>query len=397
MPFACFTSPVLIDLDLICITGASVKSENSIGRFGSGIKYAFAQLLRTGHEITIYRGLEEHKVRKVPTTLRGKEFDVIHVGDRSMNIATSMGPDWIEWMSLRELYSNMLDEGGEFFTALDRKNLPQPKEDTTLIVVEGIPFHNQCVQVDGVFLKGEADLFKGAHCEAFNKPSNWVFYRGIRAMKLQRPAMFTYNVLRGLDLTEDRTIKHEWMAKSIMGDEFKRFAPKEAAVKALCSRDSGYLEETFNWAGSSTTPSPQFMEALRENFRRKVMSDTGLKAAYSLLKPEETRRRFNLDDRAETRVKNVLSFLELKFNVELSKDDIEFVDSLGEGILGTVRDGKIFVAKEAVERGFQDLAITILEEWLHKTKGFSDGSREMQDYLFAQLINVSLVGTRWDR
>lgn len=52
-----FQNPGEIDLLSIASFGVSVKEgENPIGFFGTGLKYAIAVLLRTGHRITVMTG-----------------------------------------------------------------------------------------------------------------------------------------------------------------------------------------------------------------------------------------------------------------------------------------------------------------------------------------------------
>jgi hypothetical protein len=51
-----------IDAASIRTFGVSVKEgENPIGFFGTGLKYALAILLRTGHKVTIQSGTSKHR------------------------------------------------------------------------------------------------------------------------------------------------------------------------------------------------------------------------------------------------------------------------------------------------------------------------------------------------
>jgi hypothetical protein len=57
-----FANAGLIDLDVIRVMGVSVKTnDNPIGYFGTGLKYAIATLLRTGHTVTLKRGGRDHE------------------------------------------------------------------------------------------------------------------------------------------------------------------------------------------------------------------------------------------------------------------------------------------------------------------------------------------------
>jgi len=134
--------------------GDSVKrgNVNTIGQFDSGLKYAIALLLRHDVEISIHVEGEPivHETWEEPTTESysfttfvsqcgntGKEKELIRVnctrtphGGLPMNqydmrepsspedwtidtgFAKNLGYNWELWMALRELYSNMVDEGG---------------------------------------------------------------------------------------------------------------------------------------------------------------------------------------------------------------------------------------------------------------------------------------------
>ena len=61
-----FENPGEIDPRLIGSFGVNVKDDPStaFGFFGTGLKYALAILLRTGHEVTIQSGLTEHRFEK---------------------------------------------------------------------------------------------------------------------------------------------------------------------------------------------------------------------------------------------------------------------------------------------------------------------------------------------
>ena len=46
--------------------------------------------------------------------------------------------------------------------------------------------------------------------------SSFLFYRGVRVMKLDKPSQLTYDIQRKIELTEDRTIKYPWEAWNVV-------------------------------------------------------------------------------------------------------------------------------------------------------------------------------------
>ena len=115
-----FSNPGTFDLRSATLIGASAKQcEDSIGLFGTGLKYAIAILLREQQKITIISQGEESSP---PTTytfttkeisMRGKSFSIICCNGEELSYTTEYGKKWELWQALRELYANCLDEGGE--------------------------------------------------------------------------------------------------------------------------------------------------------------------------------------------------------------------------------------------------------------------------------------------
>src|SRR6185437_6468608 len=104
------------EIDPIAIRtfGVSVKeSENPIGFFGTGLKYALAILLRTKHRITIQSGERVLHVGTREAVVRGERFDLITLDGEPLGFTTQVGKTWAVWMAYRELYCNARDEGGE--------------------------------------------------------------------------------------------------------------------------------------------------------------------------------------------------------------------------------------------------------------------------------------------
>src|SRR6185312_10809566 len=132
-----------IDIAAVSTFGVSVKEgDNPIGFFGTGLKYAIAVLLRTGHTVAIHSGLTcvDFGLRKAE--VRGQEFEFVTMaidGGKPVDIGftTQLGKQWEMWMAYREIACNCKDEGGiaQFSNAA-----PVPTAGTTQIVVQGQDF-----------------------------------------------------------------------------------------------------------------------------------------------------------------------------------------------------------------------------------------------------------------
>ena len=113
-----------LEPEALTLLGASTKRGESgkIGQFGSGNKYALAYLLNHGHNIHINSAGKEIKLGFVVKAFREQEFKVLTVNGQETSITFDFGYKWTLWQSIRELYSNALDEGLIFFGMAEAGN-----------------------------------------------------------------------------------------------------------------------------------------------------------------------------------------------------------------------------------------------------------------------------------
>lgn len=102
-----------VDVRLLTLIGGTTKTGNEdvIGRYGSGWKYTLAWLLRNNLMFHIYSGEKETQITTVTEEIGGIEFDIIVIDGQKTSITTKMGPDFLAWHCIREVYSNSLDAG----------------------------------------------------------------------------------------------------------------------------------------------------------------------------------------------------------------------------------------------------------------------------------------------
>ena len=104
-------NPGLLEIDLITTMGAHVKESDSyLGRFGTGMKYAIAVLLRDNIDFDLYIGENRYEFYTESVTLRGKEFKKCFMRGPAdsvpLGFTTDLGRDWKPWMAYRELFTN---------------------------------------------------------------------------------------------------------------------------------------------------------------------------------------------------------------------------------------------------------------------------------------------------
>lgn len=130
----------VLDIRLVSLMGGTTKDSDvhKIGRFGTGLKYVLAYVLRNKVDFHICLGIRKVKVDTIKDIIQDKEFEIIKVDGVQTSITTNMGMDWKPWMIVREIYSNALDEGEAKYEVVEEDKL-EGLEDKTTFYIELIP------------------------------------------------------------------------------------------------------------------------------------------------------------------------------------------------------------------------------------------------------------------
>ena len=198
-----------IDPQLVMLVGVNVKEGASpIGFFGTGLKYAVACITRWGEQLTIQSGESEFSFRSERISIRGKEFEIIRMLGRmdsnQLGFTTELGKQWKPWMVYRELWSNCQDELGP--GVYETVECPRPQGGLTRVIVSGERMQQAHLERDGFILSPQlVPLERTPGLDIYLGQAKQIFYRGIAVQGLEKPSLFTYNILSSLSLTEDRT------------------------------------------------------------------------------------------------------------------------------------------------------------------------------------------------
>ncbi len=380
-----FQNAGLIDPRCITTIGVSVKeTENPIGFFGTGLKYAIAIILRTGGSITIWRGLEELTFDSVPVDVRGRTVDVVRMNGQELGFTTDLGKHWEVWQAMRELYCNTKDENGRSVSG----TLEAASGHTTIVVDhEGFAqcfsdLHLYILQGDPVQRAANVNFFSGDGRRS-------VYFRSIRVGEADRPHLFTPDVQTPITLTEDRTMKYSSevamaIARAVLQCEDERF------IEQWLTAGADFAEYSVDLDWSHITPSAQFLKTAR-----RVASDTSKPLNLTTLRV--LARHSEVPDPVEARLlpteadalKVAIAFCnDLTYTVD--EYPIVVVESLGQNILGRADaiTKRILIARRAIQMGDMTLASTLIEEWAHLKHGLADESRELQNWLFDQVVRL---------
>lgn len=390
--YLCFENEGVIDEKTWRTFGVSVKeNKNPIGFFGTGLKYAIAIILRHGGEVIITTGEDltkhTHRFTREPATVRGESFDFVAHNGEFLSFTTELGKNWEPWMAYRELYSNCLDENGR----VKRRKRLVGKDGHTRIYVkcpEILKAHNN---KGHYFVTGKPD-FVGAEVDIWLRPSDCVFYRGIRAHTFNKPSGFTYNIKAPLDLTEDRTIKYYFYITSLIETALVSLKKKEHLdqLAAVLRSRGEYIERGLEFPTGQHCYSKQFVDYMLERYREDPLSIPPA-LSHHLLKVNPTVgfNQAELDPMDSVRLQKVLRFLaELGFDA--SEYKIRVVESLGGEVLALAHPNsrEIVLSKRVFDQGTKQLASTLMEEILHLRDGYADNSRAMQTFLFDKVISL---------
>ena len=244
-----------IDIDVIKTMGVNVKeNESAIGYFGTGLKYAIAVFLREGIKMQLWIGDNHYEFYSETKTIRGKDFEMCKMrgpyDSVDLGFTTDLGRNWKVWQAYREIHSNCLDEHGEIY----RDTKAFGEAGCTTFAIDDI-------NTDGIFLHQMDNelLWANEQIAIYQGESDCIYYRGIRAKDLDKPSLYTYNIKRQCDLTEDRLLCYDWDVQYAINDAVARME-NEGIIKTVITAGRDRFESTLNmrhWTNNK--PSEKFM------------------------------------------------------------------------------------------------------------------------------------------
>lgn len=372
-----FSNPGHIELDTIRTMGVSVKEgENPIGYFGTGLKYAIATLLRTGHIVSLRTNGETIQFRTKPKEIRGKMFNMIYMDDEQLGFTTDLGRDWQVWQAYRELYSNCMDEGGTVGGF--------PQEMDTVFTVEGPEIADVHGERSKIFLHSEPWLIADG-IEIHRGASEYVYYRGVRVQTLVKKTRFTYNFTVPMRLTEDRTFASVFDMNYKLATRLPRVANPDFCNKIIDPMADIY-EASLDF-GDCADASEEFLDALEKYKDHANLGDARRNMLRKRRGEKANHTVYTLSESEREMVLSACKMLE-KLNIYVRMEDMSFVEHLGPNVYAEA-DGSIMrLTRQCLANGRDFVAITIYEEWLHNNMGFADCSRGMQQFLFDKILEL---------
>lgn len=373
-----FHNPGHLDPKSFKYMGLSVKSEGSFGRFGTGLKYAIANILRNGDSIEIHTQGQRYFFKLGDMEFRGKNFKPILCNGEELGITTELGKHWEPWMAYRELYCNAKDEQG----GVKEGTLKQAQD--TMVIVTGTSLSQVHAERQNYFLDPSLTPASSTdNGEIYDRPSQALFYQGIRVIELS--SKFTYNLKRDVTLTEDRTMSDSWSVRYKLARLVAQ-SSNISLIEKIVTRDydSGYAEHYLDF-GTVSKPSEDFLYVCEQMYKKNRKVPNGFYEKFRKLRPDLFKpKEVDVTDKHQRMLNKVISFLK-NGGYDITRYPIKIVESTGVELLGEGNE-TITLTEEAFNRGLFDLAHTVLEEYFHIHTGLQDETRDFQNYLFKQLI-----------
>lgn len=369
-----FNTPSHFDIRSLQVMGLSSKpSEDAIGRFGTGLKYAIAIISRLGGKIEFYScGARTARISVKRDNFRGKAHDFITFQPESgaaipLPFTTQLGQDWEPWMAYRELASNTRDESGSIDTA---------PASTFSIGVEcpevEIAHHQQ------VFIAPTSPIYADANFEVHPFSTAYHYVKGIRAGNQTSPLPFTINFLQA-QIGEDRTLNYPHHYENQL---YRRLVQSncEALFPHLAFAQAGsmWADGEANFTLIESHPFFAYLKNLLNEGR------TVCPRAYAL---------FRLNNRGEIRSARTVSARDSqillraidrvnRLGYPVTTEQIKFVPRL-EGAWGMVENKTIYLIDDLLTSRSDQLFKTLLEECVHLYEDAPDCSRAMQEILLS--------------
>lgn len=251
-PTVVFETPGLIDLRAFTVLGVSAKpaTQAPIGMFGTGLKYAIAVAVRHGITPAVHIGTTQYTFMKKPSEFRGQPIELLQMRElrprwkwprySELPFTTAYGRYWDLWQVYRELEANTRDEQGHTYVRPPDAT-PIRTPNCTYIEIIDPAFAEVYANRDEIFLPNASQsLDAKAILEVFPSPSSFLYYRGMRVHELSKPSLRTYNIIRELELTEDRTLRYEFQARQALGDYTRKSLDREFVRLIVTASDNDW-------------------------------------------------------------------------------------------------------------------------------------------------------------
>lgn len=412
-----FTNKGEVPVNAFKLLGASSKrgDDSKIGYFGTGLKYALAVLLREDIKFKIYSGEQEIKIGTRKTKFLDQVVTVITVNGEKTSITLEAGINWETWFAIREIYSNTVDESGTMKTS----DKIEPKNNTTKIYIEGGDKLKNLFENWSDYFSNKRLVISGEKNKVLQKTTTErliLFRKGIRAYTNRTKSVFDYDVDK-VKINESRVVENDYEARQRAAEALAQCNDTQALEHFIHSSSEVYEKQPEFWSYLFDDSFGKFDQAWYEALKDYRIVPAEYAGFYgitnsSITLPEKLCKHLykqfkdKLQIMGSTKEQYILtnadpSFLQpsmaslatVGFAYDFSRVKIaKFKDS---DVLGQFdKDNNlILISERLLEPVHQNKWLSVLfEEVAHAKSGYSDNTREFQDYIIQ--LACALIGTR---
>jgi len=208
-----------------------------------------------------------------------------------------------------------------------------------------------------------------------------------------RRPLHTYNITSYLTLTEDRTVKYDWqpaekVAQAVQHTDNVEFIEEILKANPADNGGLGGFEASLDFNFHGVAPNKPFLDTVERLSRSNgpKINESAKVHAQKFYTPEPPKPLI-LDAEQQAQLDTAMGFCaDLGFAVD--NFPIRFVQALGQGVMGQAFGGEIILSRDAFVAGTKQIAITLIEEFIHLHHGVADESRAMQERLLHELVTL---------
>lgn len=414
------SSKGIIDINGFILLGASSKRNDSgkIGMFGSGLKYSIAFLLRSKIPFVVFSGEEKIEFTTTTVQFRDQEFEQIHINGEKTSMTTAMGVDWSYWSSVREIYSNSIDEGEEKIEVVD-DNIEFDSNKTIFYIELTSEVQEILTEWNNYFSNERKDLLycdKDMNQIYSGNDSTIVYRKGIQCRFIEKQRSVFHYDLTFVEINESRIVKDDWTFKWNLG-KFLQKCSEPKIITQIYAMIENCWEKYIQWDSNCEL----FSETWLTEINKRALVPTENAGFWSeLIKKNPThylilpdalvrglKQKFNdqvrvvgeeegggktgelkvlesLSPKQQYLLKEVMNFFkEANYNIQF---DVKICNFSSKTALGLAHENTIFISERLFDSGKKLLAAVIMEENEHLITGFSDETRQFQSHIFEMVV-----------
>lgn len=382
-----FITPTALPIEAATTMGVSVKEDDAIGKFGTGLKYAIAGILRLSGTITAFIDGERHDFTAKESDIRGKTFRIVHHNGIPCGFTTELGKHWEPWQLFRELASNTMDEGGRW----TRDNAGSDAGRTVIQV--------KCREVEdsergeSVFLGERRALVESSlGATIYEGSSRHYYFRGIRAGSFPFAAPVTVDVHNGA-LSEDRLLDFSTVQTELAWAFRTATKWDESLLLSIIPRcESGdFWVESINQYQLGKGLPAAMLEYLAQ--RPKFVKHPAFAAALHAHMKAGGKGRWEpvpMNARHDALIVEGERLCEAIGVDPIPRERVRFTRDLGDGTLAvTCMDTReVWFSTKLAMLGRDEFMAGYVEEAMHAMTGYHDCTRELQNALLALVVGL---------